>query len=50
MDNIKSNKLIFKAIPESTKNIYYFQNEYTQDEIKTISKIFLMYETIKDIP
>ena len=49
MDNIKSNKLIFKVIPESSKNIYYFQNEYTQDEIKNISKIFLIYENIKDI-
>ena len=43
------NKLILKAFSNSSKNIYYFQNEYSQEEIKNISKIFLMYETIKDI-
>ena len=47
--NINPNKLVLKANLLPSKDIYFFQNEYSYDDFKNLSKIFLMYDNLKDI-
>ena len=48
---IKENKneLIIKVISEKSKDIYYFQQNFNLYEFQNLSKIFAVYETVKDI-
>ena len=48
---IKDNKneLVIKSFPESSKEIFYYQQSYNIYELQNLSKIFAVYETIKDI-
>ena len=46
---IKEDDLIIKVIPENSKDIFYYQQSYTINEFQTLSKIFAVYETVKDI-
>ena len=46
---IIENNLVINALPESSNNIYYYQQIYNINEFQNLSKIFSLYETIKDI-
>ena len=48
---IKGNKneLVIKSFSESSKEIFYYQQSYSIYELQNLSKIFAVYETIKDI-
>ena len=46
---IKENNLVIKVIPENSNDIIYYQQSYTINELQNLSKIFAVYETLKDI-
>ena len=46
---IKGDDLVIKVIPENSKDIVYYQQSYTINEFQNLSKIFAVYETVKDI-
>ena len=48
---IKGNKdeLVIKVIPENLKHMNYYYQNYTINELQKLSKIFTIYETMKDI-
>ena len=48
---IKGNKneLTIKVISENFKNIYYFERNYTLNELQYLFKIFAVFGTVKDI-
>ena len=48
---IKGNKdeLEIKVIPENLKHMNYYYQNYTINELQKLSKIFAIYETVKDI-
>ena len=41
--------LVIKIIPEDTKNNFFYQSYFTLEELRTLSKIFKFYDTIKEI-
>ena len=43
------NELTIKVISENSKDIYYFQQSYTLYVLQNLSKIFALYETVKEI-
>ena len=43
------NELTIKVISQNNKDIYYFQQSYTLNELQNLSKIFAVYETMRDI-
>ena len=46
---IQENCLLIKIEPEKQKNICYYQNCYTINELQNISLVFSMYKTVKEI-
>ena len=46
---IKGQDLIMKAIQENSKDIFYYQQIYNINELQILSKVFLLYETVKEI-
>ena len=46
---IKEDDLVIKVTPENSNNIFYYQKSYTINEFQNLSKIFAVYETVKDI-
>ena len=46
---IQENCLLIKIEPEKQKNIYYYQNCYTINELQNISLVFSMYKIVKEI-
>jgi hypothetical protein len=42
-------ELIVKVYSEEPEELYYYQKNYTVNELKKISNIFAIYETVKDI-
>ena len=46
---IRENDLAIKVIPENSKNLFYYQNIFTIDELQNLSKLFELYENVKDI-
>ena len=46
---IQENYLLIKIEPENQKNIYYYQNCYTINELKNLSLVFSMYKTVNEI-
>ena len=42
-------ELIVKIYSEEPEELYYYQKNYTVNELKKISNIFAIYETVKDI-
>jgi len=47
----ESNKeiLVIKVFSDEPEELFYYQKNYTVNELKNLSKIFAMYETVKDI-
>lgn len=43
------NELTIRVISEKSKDIYYFQTNYTLYEFQNLSKSFAVYKTVKDI-
>ena len=43
------NEMTIKVISENSKDIYYFQQNYTLYVLQNLSKIFALYETVKEI-
>ena len=43
------NQLIIRIMSEISKNIFYYQQNYSIHELQNLSKIFAVYETVKDI-
>ena len=46
---IKEDNLVIKVTSENLKDIFYYQQSYTINELQNLSKIFAVYETVKDI-
>ena len=48
---VKENKndLFIKVIKENSKDIYYFQQSFNLYELQNLSKIFAVYDTVKDV-
>ena len=46
---IKGDNLVIKVTPDNINDIYYYQQLYTINELQNLSKIFAVYETVKDI-
>ena len=45
----KENNLIIKVISENSKELFYYQQFYSMNELKNLSIIFSMYQSIEDI-
>ena len=43
------NEMIIKVISSISKGFFYFQNKYNQSDFQSFSKIFSLYENIKEI-
>ena len=46
---VKEKDLVFKVVNNKSKDIYYYQKIYTLNELQNLSKVFAIYETIKDL-
>ena len=46
---IKENDLLIKVDSNKSKDIYYYQQSYTINELQNISIVFTMYKTAKEI-
>ena len=46
---IREYDLAIKVVSEKTKNLFYYQNIFTLEELQNMSKIFALYENVKDI-
>ena len=46
---VKRDDLIIKAFFENSKDIFYYQKTFTIKELQNLSKIFALYESIKEI-
>ena len=46
---IRENDLAIKVISEKSKNLLYYQNIFTLEELQNMSKLFALYENVKDI-
>ena len=46
---VKRDDLIIKAFFENSKDIFYYQKTFTIRELQNLSKIFALYESIKEI-
>ena len=42
-------ELVIKVFTEEPEELFYYQKNYTINELKKISNIFAIYETVKDI-
>ena len=45
----KENDLVIKVIPQDSKDIVYYQQYFTMNELKNISMIFAIYQSIGDL-
>ena len=45
----KENDLVIKVISENSKEFFYYQQFYSMNELKNLSIIFSMYQSIEDI-
>ena len=45
----KENDLVIKVIPQDSKDIAYYQQYFTMNELKNISMIFAIYQSIGDL-
>ncbi len=43
-----SNEMIIRAIPNDSKDYFYFENKYNQSDFYNFSKIFSLYESIEE--
>ena len=46
---IQEDNLLIKAESENSKNIYYYQDCYTINELQNICMVFSLYKTVKEI-
>ena len=46
---IQEDSLLIKAESENSKNIYYYQDCYTINELQNICMVFSLYKTVKEI-
>ena len=45
----KENNLVIKVISENSKELFYYQQFYSMNDLKNLSIIFSMYQSIEDI-
>ena len=46
---IQEDNLLIKVESEKSKNLYYYQNSYSINELQNICMVFSLYKTVKEI-